>query len=215
MSEKDNLSHIAYQQIKKKIMAGELKQGQAVSINAMADTLKISRTPVTNACQRLEYEKLLTVVPKQGVIINTISIADACGIYELRAAIESFNAKRIMDDITANDIEVLKESIQKQMVYMESKDIHAFMDEDTFFHRYLLNKNPNTEWESIVNLIFDRAYLLGIKNKTTSRLLESINEHKEVLKALELRDRQAFANSLEYNILNGFRTLTSNFFHSF
>ena len=210
MSEKDNLSKKAYQEIKKMILSGELKQGQAISINAMAEKLKISRTPVTNACQRLEYENLLTVVPKQGVIINTISIEAACGIYELRAAIESFNAKRIMDNITSDDIDILKKSIQKQIFYVESGDIHAFMNEDTFFHRYLLNKNPNPEWESIVNLLFDRAYLLGIRNSSSSRLLESIEEHKIILRSLEQHDRQSFADSIEDNILNGFRALTSN-----
>jgi len=209
MSEKDNLSLKAYHQIKKMILDGKLKQGQGISISAMAEELGISRTPVANACQRLEYEKLLTIVPKQGVIINTISVEAACGIYELRAAIESFNAKRIMDKINAEDIECLKKSIEKQISHVESGDVHAFMREDTFFHRYLLDKNPNMEWVSIVNPLYDRAYLLGMKNSTKSRLLGAINEHKLIVDAMERGDLQNFIEAIENNILNGFLSLIS------
>ncbi len=210
-AEKDNLSTKAYEEIKKMILSGELKQGQAVSINAMAEQLEISRTPVTNACQKLEYEKLLTIVPKQGVIINTISIEDACGIYELRAAIESYNAKRVMDMMTDDDINVLKDSIKKQTAEVEAGDAHAFMDEDHFFHRYILSKNMNHELLSVINQLYDRAYMLGIKNSLSVRLNESIEEHKHIVATLEKRDRQAFADAIEENILNGFRSLTRRY----
>lgn len=210
-AEKDSLSVRAYEEIKKMILSGELKQGQAVSINAMAEQLQISRTPVTNACQKLEYEKLLTIVPKQGVIINTISIEDACGIYELRAAIESYNAKRVMDMMTDEDIIVLKESIKKQTAEVEAGSTHGFMDEDHYFHRYILSKNMNHELLSVINQLYDRAYMLGIKNSLSARLNESIEEHKQIVAALEKRDRQAFADAIEENILNGFRSLTRRY----
>ena len=210
-AEKDSLSVRAYEEIKKMILSGELKQGQAVSINAMAEQLQISRTPVTNACQKLEYEKLLTIVPKHGVIINTISIEDACGIYELRAAIESYNAKRVMDMMTDEDIIVLKESIKKQTAEVEAGSTHGFMDEDHYFHRYILSKNMNHELLSVINQLYDRAYMLGIKNSLSVRLNESIEEHKHIVEALEKRDRQAFADAIEENILNGFRSLTRRY----
>lgn len=210
-TDKDNLSIKAYENIKNMILSGELKQGQAISINSMAETLGISRTPVTNACQKLEYEKLLTIVPKQGVIINTISIEDACGIYELRAAIESYNAKRVMEMMTDDDIAILKKSVEKQSAFVAAGNAHAFMDEDHYFHRYILSKNMNQELLSVINQLYDRAYMLGIKNSLSIRLTESIDEHKKIIDALEKKDRQGFADAIEENILNGFRSLTRSF----
>jgi len=210
-TEKESLSAKAYEIIKKMILSGELKQGQAISINAMAEQLEISRTPVTNACQKLEYEQLLTIMPKQGVMINTISIESACGIYELRAAIESYHAKRVMDLLTEDDIRVLKESIEKQAAAVKAGDANAFMDEDHVFHRYILSKNMNYELLTIINQLYDRAYMLGVKNSMSARMAESLEDHKRILEALEKRDRQAFADTIEENILNGFRSLTSRF----
>ena len=208
---KDNLSERAYAAIKRMILSGELKQGQAISISAMAESLAISRTPVTNACQKLEFERLLKIVPKQGVIISTISIKEACGIYELRAAIESYAAKHCMDMMTDTDITILKRSIEKQAKATQKGDCRAFMDEDQFFHRYIFAKNINYELRAVFNQMYDRAYMLGVINDTRTRLNESIDEHRRVVAALERRDRQGFADALEENILNGLQSLIRQF----
>ena len=207
----ESLSIKAYDKIKRMILSGELKQGQVMSINAMADTLNISRTPVTNACQRLEFEKLLTVLPKQGVLINTISLATACGIYELRAAIESYNAKRVLDKLCEEDVNTLKKSLEKQKEHRRNSDSLMFMDEDIFFHRYILDKSVNYELLSVINQLYDRAYILGAKNSSPSRMEQSIAEHEKILTAIENKNKQAFADAIEENILNGFRSLAARF----
>lgn len=207
----DSLSAKAYDKIKRMILNGELKQGQAISINSMAATLDISRTPVTNACQRLEFEKLLTVLPKQGVLINTISLETACGIYELRAAIESYNAKRVLDKLTENDIMALEDSLKKQKKYHKESNSLMFMDEDIFFHRYILEKSVNYELLSVINQLYDRAYILGAKNSNPIRMEQSIIEHEKILNAIRNKNKQVFADAIEENILNGFRSLADRY----
>ncbi|WP_317856021.1 GntR family transcriptional regulator [Chakrabartyella piscis] len=213
INEKQNLSIESYESIKRMILNGELKQGQAISISAMAESLQISRTPVTNACQRLEHEKFLTILPKQGAIVNTISIEAACGIYELRAAIESYNAKRVINLITAEDIRILKDSIQIQYSAIERKDSVAFMEADIFFHKYILEKNKNYEVTAVINPLYDRAFMLGIKNSMSdARIKSSLDEHTRIIEALEKRDIKEFADAIEANILNGLYSLTGRYF---
>lgn len=209
MESNKNLSQIAYEQIKQMILSGELKQGQAFSINAMTERLQISRTPLTNACQRLESERLLTILPKQGAFVNTISIETACGIYELRAAIESYNAKRVFDLLDRTDIALLEASIEKQKAHAAAGRIKGFMDEDSAFHRHILEKNRNEEILSTINGLYDRAYMLGITNSKGMRPTRSIEEHEKILDALKHRDAQAFADAIEENILNGLMNLTN------
>lgn len=209
MQSNKNLSQIAYEEIKQMILSGELKQGQAFSINAMTERLRISRTPLTNACQRLESERLLTVLPKQGALVNTISIETACGIYELRAAIESYNAKRVFELLDQRDIAFLESSIEQQKVHVDAGRIKEFMDEDSAFHRHIMEKNRNEEILSTINGLYDRAYMLGITNTKGMRPTRSIEEHEKILDALKGRDAQAFAAAIEENILNGLRNLTN------
>ena len=209
MQSNKKLSQMAYGELKQMILSGELKQGQAFSINAMTERLHISRTPITNACQWLESEKLLTILPKQGALVNRISLETACGIYELRAAIESYNAKRVFDLLDEGDIAFLEASVEKQKVHAAAGQIVAFMDEDSAFHRHILEKNRNEEILSTINGLYDRAYMLGITNSKGMRPTRSIEEHIRILDALKRRDAQGFADAIEANILNGFRNLAN------
>lgn len=207
-----SLTQTAYKMIKEKIVNGELKQGDVISISAMAKKLNISRTPITYACQKLENDKFLTIVPKQGVIIHAITINDAREIYELRAAIESYSAKRAFSNITEGDINYLENSYRKQVEAVEQNDIHSFMEEDINFHRYLLNKYGNSQFFSIINNLYDRAFLIGVEScKNSLRLKESLNEHRQIIDCLLKKDKNGFVDNVEINILNGYTSLIATY----
>ena len=204
----DNLSQKAYGQIKEMILEGTLQQGQLISINKLTEMLQISRTPLTSAFQRLENEKFITIIPKQGVIVNTVSLETAREIYELRAAIETYNAKRVFPKMDATDLAALEDSLARQEARSQCNDTAGFMKEDIWFHKYILNKVSNFEFMSVIDVLFERAYLLGLSNSGHHRMEESITEHRQILSALKGENPQGFADAIECNILNGFRNLT-------
>ena len=108
------------------------------------------------------------------------------------------------------DIAALAASVEKQRVYAAEGNSKAFMDEDSVFHRYILEKNRNQEILATVNGLYDRAYMLGITNSKGMRPAQSVAEHEKVLEALKRGDRQGFADAIEENILNGFRNLINH-----
>lgn len=212
VNKRENLSERAYNEIKRMILQGTLEQGEVISINSMTEILDISRTPITNACQKLEFEKFLTIVPKQGVVINTITINDAREIYELRAAIESYAAKKAFYDFRQADIEYLKKSLEIQKSHVENENIYEFMKEDTNFHRFILKKYNNTQFFSIIDTLYDRSFMASLKSgQQTNRLLNNLKEHEEIIEALESRDKEAFVEAIEANILNGYISLTGDY----
>jgi len=208
----NNLTQSAYETIKEKIVNGELKQGQIFSISAMSKKLKISRTPITYACQKLENDKFLTIVPKQGVIINTLSINDAREIYELRAAIESYSAKHAYPNINKTDIAFLEKSFKEQVDAVEKGDTIKFMAADTAFHKYILSKYENSHFANVIDNLLDRAFLLGVEScKNPNRLKASLKEHKKIIDGLKNKDKNLFVEAVEKNILNGYASLTGNY----
>ncbi len=209
---KENLSEKAYIAIKEMIMDGRLKQGEGISINAMTEILDISRTPITNACQKLEYERFLTILPKQGVIVNSLTIDDIREIYELRAAIESYSAKRAFEHIFEEDIEHLRKSIRKQTEYAQNGNVYEFMREDIHFHKFILEKYNNTQFLTIINTLYDRSFMASLKSgEKKGRLLNNLEEHLKIIEALEEKNRDKFVETIEINILNGFINLTGDY----
>lgn len=208
----NNLSEQAYMIIKEKIVSGKLKQGEVISISAIASLLNISRTPVTNACQKLEMDKFLSIIPKQGIIINTMTIDDAREIYELRAALETYSAKRIFDYLKEEDIEFLQESNKRLKQYIEKREIQGFMEEDTNFHRYLLDKYKNSQIAEIIQKLYERAFLIGMKScENISRMEDSLKEHEEIVNAIINKDKEKAIEAIETNIMNGYINLTGGY----
>lgn len=210
--QKENLSERAYHEIKEMILNGELKEGEVISINHMTEILGISRTPITNACQKLEFQKFLTIIPKQGVVVNTITVDDIREIYELRAAIESYTAKKAFHNITQKDIEILQESLALQKKLVEEKNVYDFMKEDIKFHKFLLSKYSNTEVFSVLESLYERSFMIGLKSgERTGRLVNNIKEHESIVMALVEKNKKNFVDAIERNIINGYVNLTGNY----
>lgn len=207
---KKNYTEMAYSYIKDKIIRSELKSGEVLSISALAENLNISRTPVNNACQRLEAEKLLTIVPRQGIVVKSASIKDFRHLYEMRAAIETYAAKLAFSQITERDIGILKEIMVAQKKALSPIDEYAFMIEDMKFHRFLVSKCGNPRFIDILANLNDQALIAGIKNSAShKRIYLAFEEHQKIITALEQNDKGAFILAIEENIISGYTSLTS------
>lgn len=207
---KKNLSEQTYDVIKKMILSGELNSESTVSVNGLSEQLNISRSPVTNACQKLESEGFIKIIPKQGIIINELTLEVARDLYELRAVIETYAASHSFDMFTKEDIQELRKNLDEQKEYVNNNQIRDFMNKDIEFHRFILKKYINKEFITIFNSAYDRMFLLGIKNlRNKNRLIQNFKEHEYILKSIENKDKENLIKAIEDNILNGFRYLTN------
>ena len=68
-----SLKHRAYAALKSRILSGALSPGELLSERLLAQDLKMSKTPVHAALERLEGEGLVTVTAQQGIIVRAIS----------------------------------------------------------------------------------------------------------------------------------------------
>lgn len=79
----------AYEEIKRKIVYLELEPGDVIDENVLQAELGLGRTPIREALQRLEWEQLVTIVPRRGTFVSEISIKDLHQIFELRMKTEA------------------------------------------------------------------------------------------------------------------------------
>ena len=200
-----NESEAAYNQIKELILRGKVEPGEVVSILYFSHLLQIGRTPVTSACQRLEAEGMLSIIPKKGVLISPLTINDVRDLYEAREAIEVYIGERAFQNITASDTDELRQCIEKQKVMADRGDAFGFMKEDAYFHKYILQRYPNKTLLSLYDMMNDRIFIVGVMNsKSPARIRESIREHEEIVDAILASDRERFLKVLSKNILRGY-----------
>jgi DNA-binding GntR family transcriptional regulator len=89
----ESLSERAYHEIRRMIVRLELAPGDVIDDDALQQRLGISRTPIREALQRLVRDQFVTVMPRRGMYVSGIEVAELTLLYETRAMLEPFAAR--------------------------------------------------------------------------------------------------------------------------
>ncbi|MDD9798504.1 MAG: GntR family transcriptional regulator [Alphaproteobacteria bacterium] len=105
-------SDIAYNHIRNAIIEGDFPQGERLTEEALVAFCNVSRTPVRDALQRLDFEGYVVSRKNKGVWVRPWSLEDVRAAYQARALIESFNAAEAARRITPQIIAQLEHLVQ-------------------------------------------------------------------------------------------------------
>ena len=81
------LREIVFNNLRDAILKGDLKPGERLLENQLADKLGVSRTPVREALRMLEQENLVLLIPRKGAQVLEISADDIKNIMEIRGSL--------------------------------------------------------------------------------------------------------------------------------
>ncbi len=70
------------------IVTLRLVPGTAVSEQELAASLGLGRTPIREALQRLAREKLVTILPRRGILVSAINVKSQLKLLEVRRELE-------------------------------------------------------------------------------------------------------------------------------
>jgi DNA-binding GntR family transcriptional regulator len=88
-----SLSERAYRQLEELIVTLRLQPGEVLSEAALAKKLKIGRTPIREALQRLAREGLVLILPRRGILVSDINVKTQLRLIEVRREIERLMAR--------------------------------------------------------------------------------------------------------------------------
>lgn len=88
-----SLADEAYQRITAAMLSGAIAPGARLVMDALAEELEISRTPVRDALRRLEQEGLIESAGRRGFVVREIDAEEIRETYQAREAIEGYAAR--------------------------------------------------------------------------------------------------------------------------
>lgn len=88
-----SLTERAYASIEELIVTLQLEPGSALSEPELSALLGIGRTPVREALQRLARERLVTILPRRGIVVSEINVASQLRLLEVRRELERLIAR--------------------------------------------------------------------------------------------------------------------------
>ncbi|HAQ39987.1 MAG TPA: GntR family transcriptional regulator [Clostridiales bacterium] len=173
---------IVFEILRKAILDGKLAQNERIMETAVAEELKISRTPVREAFRKLEAEGLVEYHPKRGTVVRSITKESIIEIYDMREVLEGLAVRLVCIKGYKVVIASLKDTVEN----MEKAN-----DEGAYETLYALHDQYNKTVleaagskrlkENLLNLY---EYIVSFRKITLShnqRRSISVADHKKIV----------------------------------
>lgn len=204
-----SLVDIVAERLEEAIISGQLEPGSKLSEQGLAAALGVSRGPLREAIRRLEGRKLLERTPNIGVRVAALSLRDLVEILQVREALEGMACGLAATHMSDADVAALGKLLaahEKQKSVREGKGYYQ-ESKDFDFHFRIVAGSGN---QRLVQMLTgDLYYLLRVYRYRSStkpgRAQEALEEHKEIVAAIEARDPARAEQAMRAHLRNARR----------
>ena len=129
-----SLTELAYAHLEELIVTLKLAPGVAVSEGELSTRTGIGRTPIREALQRLAREKLVSILPRRGIVVSAVNVKEQLKLLEVRRELERFIARSAARRATEAERKRFRELARDFQKSAKSDDDVAFMRTDREFN---------------------------------------------------------------------------------
>jgi DNA-binding GntR family transcriptional regulator len=193
-------SEEAYLRIRERIVSLDMPPGSVVNEGRLREELKIGRTPIREALQRLARESLVRSIPHRGTFVTDVNITDLARITEVRVVLEGHAARLAAERLTTAD----RDSFARLLERLEERpslDQRQLMRLDQEIHREIYHAARNPFLESTLERYFNlslRLWYLVLDRQVGLR--EAVEEHVELLRAILAGDGPGADDSMRRHV---------------
>ncbi|MBI2317750.1 MAG: GntR family transcriptional regulator [Betaproteobacteria bacterium] len=182
----------AYEKIKHEIITLGFRPGEYLNEALVSKLLRIGRTPVRQALNRLMLEGMVDVIPRKGVIVKAVSLDDVIETIDVRIVNETYCAKLAAVRADDNDIAELTRILDQAEEAVAVSDSVRQMTLDRDFHNTLSRAARNTVLADCIRTLHDRSLRFWfISLRDPAHHLAVKQEHRAILGAIKARDAEA------------------------
>ena len=182
------LSDKAYQLIRQKIITLELPPLSPIDEQALMEELRLGRTPIREALQRLASEDLVLLAPRRGMFVSDISITDLQKIFELRMALEGFCARLAAERASPEKLEAMKEVV-RDLDTVPDEDHRGLMVIDERFHQLLYEAAENEFLSDVLLRLHALSFRIWhLVLERIGYVRGALEQHIAITEAIEARD---------------------------
>jgi DNA-binding GntR family transcriptional regulator len=194
----------AYSLILEAIDTGLFRPGDRLVESELADRFGVSRTPIREALQRLETQSLLTR-DGRSLIVASLDHNQLAELYVVRGELEGLAARLAARHATPEEVRVLRDMLEADRALVN--DPKALSRANRRFHKQIHLASHNRFLVKQLDLVHRSMALLA----TTSLAAEgrskgTLEEHENIVRAIEAGDGDAAAAALRDHISKAFIT---------
>lgn len=185
------------------ISGGELQPGTRINERALCDRFGISRTPLREALKVLGSEGLLELTPNRGATVAKLTREVVNETFPVMGALESLSGELACANISDTELAEIRAIHYQMVVHYEKGDLPEYFHLNQEIHERILASARNPLLTDIYRSVAGRVSPARYRaNMSKPRWAEAVQEHRDILQALENRDGVLLSRLLKQHLEN-------------
>ncbi|MFH2043487.1 MAG: GntR family transcriptional regulator [Acidobacteriota bacterium] len=153
-----SLKDQVYDYLRERMKKGELRPGAAINTDETSERLGISKTPLRDALIRLEVEGFVTILPRRGVIVNRLSLAEIKDFYQIIGALESTALLSAAPRMGVREVERMKRLNGRMRDALDGDNFELYYNHNLAMHNVYIDVCGNGTIRSTLDTLKKRLY---------------------------------------------------------
>ena len=181
-NKKGDLKNYVYQIIRDRIINCTYEPGSMIFEQSLTAELKVSRTPVREALNRIEQEGFIRIMPKKGVMVKEITVGDVGQLFQAREEVEPIVVRLAgpyLDKEKMREFRKSYENNEHTTMWMTADKNPPL---DTRLHLYIIDNCHNIFLKEFMHKIFDRnTQLMIFSHHRELNIYNAFDEHLQII----------------------------------
>lgn len=148
------MNKIIYEAIKQRILLFDYEPGEYLSEKHISSEFGVSRTPVREVFLRLEWEKLVSIIPRAGTMVAKIEFEKLSDVFQTRVPLEGLLGRLVTENIKEYHLAKLEEIRETCEDIFETNSKRTLLDVDMRFRQVLHDVANNDSLKNGSDLLY-------------------------------------------------------------
>ncbi|WP_446742189.1 GntR family transcriptional regulator [Silvibacterium acidisoli] len=192
-----------YRKIRRDIVECELTPGKSFSEAELGRLYNAGRTPVREACRRLEREGLIRIIPFRGYMVTPLSVSEFKDLEEMQLIFEPEAAALATERATDEELEKILRLAHYEYRLDDKQSYREFVQKNYELHSLIAQCTRNRRLHEVIGNVHVRLmrfFYLGIPLDSYGQALAA--EHLAMANAMRARNAGEARQHAETHIRN-------------
>lgn len=193
------------------IIQDQLTPGEWIREQALADKLRVSRTPLREALKMLELEGLIRLLPNRGAVVTELTVEEVKEKLEVLAVLEALAGKLACQKATDAELAEIRALHYEMLAWFSRQNRLEYFKLNQRIHLAMVAASGNRTLIETHARINAQLYRVRFQSNLQNALWSTaVDEHEEIMSALEKRDSTALAMHLQNHLGQTFFKFSKN-----
>jgi DNA-binding GntR family transcriptional regulator len=184
------------------LLGGEFAPGDRIVETRVAKQLGVSQSTVREALREIEQLGMVVSVPNRGVLVRPLTRRDVLEMYDMRALLEGFAARRAVELLTEADLAALSGMVDEMIRLGDAGDVREMIARDVAFHSRICRAANHgllgRLWSAVNPHLWTYLAVRGLLDLPAGAVAR---RHEEVVAALASRDPDLAEQAMRTHLL--------------